>query len=188
MIHATHLTQLETRRLAASGACEGLCPTTEANLGDGIFELVPWLEARAPWAIGGDSHVCVSPFEELRALETSQRLRYRVRNVAADEDEPDVASNLWRAAARGGAQAAGHPAGELAPGRRADFVVLDRDAPALEALAAPAILAVAIFGGNPNPVRGVFIAGESVVEAGRHAGEERAAAGFRAALKQLRAR
>jgi formimidoylglutamate deiminase len=188
LIHGTHLTQIELRRLAQSGASIGLCPTTEANLGDGIFDLVPWFEARAPWAIGGDSHVSVSPFEELRALESSQRLSHRIRNVTADETEPDVSSNLWRAAARGGAQAAGHPAGELAPGRRADFVVLDRDAPALESLAAPAILAVAIFGGNPAPVRGVFVRGESVVEAGRHAEEDNAAAGYRAALKRLRVR
>jgi len=188
MIHATHLTQLEARHLAGTGACIGVCPSTEANLGDGIFELAPWREAKAPWAIGGDSHVCVSPFEELRALETSQRLRYRVRNVAADETEPDVASNLWREAARGGARASGHPADELAPGRRADFVVLDRAAPALEALAAPAILSTAIFGGNPGPVRDVFVAGDPVVEGGRHAGEEEAAADYRAALRSLRAR
>ena len=115
-IHATHLTQIEMRSLGASGACVGLCPMTEANLGDGIFEFAPWFEARRAWSIGGDSHVSVSPFEELRALEYSQRLRHRVRNVTADEESPDVAANLWGGAAAGGAQAPGHPAGMIAVG------------------------------------------------------------------------
>jgi len=77
LIHATHLTQIEARSLDRTGTVAGLCPVTEANLGDGTFEFVPWFEARKPWAIGGDSHVSVSPFEELRALEYSQRLRHR---------------------------------------------------------------------------------------------------------------
>jgi formimidoylglutamate deiminase len=186
-IHATHLTQLEMRRLAASGASVGLCPMTEANLGDGIFEFLPWFEARAPWSIGGDSHVAVSPFEELRALEYSQRLRHRVRNVVSDEAAPDVAANLWSGAARGGAQASGQPAGEIAPGRRADLVVLDGAALDFEALAASAMLGVAIFSGNFNRVRDVFVGGKAVVEQGRHRAEETAAADFRAALNRLRA-
>jgi formimidoylglutamate deiminase len=186
-IHATHLTQLEMRRLATTGASVGLCPMTEANLGDGIFEFLPWFEARAPWAIGGDSHVSVSPFEELRALEYSQRLRHRVRNVVSDEEAPDVAANLWRGAARGGAQASAQPTGEIAAGRRADLVVLDGGALDFEALAAPAMLGVALFSGNFNRVRDVFVGGKAVVEQGRHPGEESAAAGFRAALKRLRA-
>ncbi|HUP30283.1 MAG TPA: formimidoylglutamate deiminase, partial [Usitatibacter sp.] len=97
-IHATHLTATEMRDMATSGASIGLCPTTEANLGDGIFDFVPWFERRAPWGVGGDSHVCVSPFTELRALEWSQRLRLRMRNIAADPEAPDVAANLWSAA------------------------------------------------------------------------------------------
>jgi formimidoylglutamate deiminase len=186
-IHATHLTQLEMRRLAATGASVGLCPVTEANLGDGIFEFLPWFEARAPWAIGGDSHVCVSPFEELRALEYSQRLRHRVRNVASDEEAPDVPANLWRGAARGGAQASGQPSGEIAPGRRADLVVLDGADLDFEGLGAPAMLGVALFSGSVNRVRDVLVAGRAVVEQGRHSDEESAAQAFRAALKRLRA-
>src|SRR5260221_491158 len=112
----------EMRSLAKTGATVGLCPMTEANLGDGIFEFQPWFEARRPWSIGGDSHVSVSPFEELRALEYSQRLRHRVRNVIADETLPDVAANLWLGAAAGGAQSTGQPAGGIAPGQRADLV------------------------------------------------------------------
>jgi formimidoylglutamate deiminase len=186
-IHATHLTQLERRHLAATGACVGLCPVTEANLGDGIFEFLPWFEDRRPWSIGGDSHVSVSPFEELRALEYSQRLRHRVRNIAADEERPDVPANLWRGAAAGGAQAVGQPVGEIAAGRRADLVVLDANALDFEGLGATACLGVAIFSGSANRVRDVFIAGRPVVENGRHPREESAAAAFRATLRRLRA-
>jgi formimidoylglutamate deiminase len=186
-VHATHLTQVEMRRLARTGACVGLCPTTEANLGDGIFEFTPWFEARAPWAIGGDCHVGVSAMEELRQLEYSQRLRLRVRNVASDEEARDVPANLWAAAARGGAAAAAQPAGEIAPGKRADLVVLDAVALDFENLAAPAMLGVAMFAGNSNRVRDVFVGGRPVVSAGRHAREEEAAAAFRRVIARLRA-
>ena len=185
-IHATHLTQLEMRQLGETGACVGLCPMTEANLGDGIFEFVPWFEERRPWSIGGDSHVSVSPFEELRALEYSQRLRHRVRNVVADEGAPDVPANLWLGAASGGAQAASQPIGELSAGKRADFVVLDGSDIDFEGLGAAASLGVALFSGNSNRVRDVFIAGAPIVEKGRHQGEEGAAADFRATLRRLR--
>ncbi|HEY4997619.1 MAG TPA: formimidoylglutamate deiminase [Usitatibacter sp.] len=186
-IHGTHLTRIEMRTLASTGACVGLCPMTEANLGDGIFELMPWLEAGGPWAVGGDSHVSVSPFEELRALEYSQRLRHRVRNVIADEGAPDVAANLWLGAARGGAQSTAQPVGAIAPGRRADLAVLDGADLDFEGLGASAALAVAIFSGNTNRVIDVFVGGEAVVREGRHRLQESAAAGYRAALKRLRA-
>ena len=186
-IHATHLTPTEMRRLAGTGACVGLCPMTEANLGDGIFELVPWLEGKAPWSIGGDSHVSVSPFEELRQLEYSQRLRLRVRNVAADEAAPDVPANLWLGAAAGGAQAVSQPTGALAAGRRADLVVLDGGHVDFEGLAAPAMLGVALFSGNSNRVRDVFVGGHQAIERGRHPREEESADAFRAALRRLRA-
>jgi len=186
-VHATHLTQIEMRNLARTGACVGLCPTTEANLGDGIFEFAPWFEARAPWAIGGDSHVGVSPMEELRQLEYSQRLRLHVRNVASDEEARDVPANLWSAAARGGAAAAAQPAGEIAPGRRADLVVLDGGALDFEQLAARAMLGVAMFAGNSNRVRDVFVAGRPVVSGGHHPQEEEARAALRRVLARLRA-
>lgn len=188
LVHATHLTALEMRHLASTGACVGLCPTTEANLGDGIFEFSPWFEARAPWGVGGDCHVSASPFDELRQLEYSQRLRMRLRNVAADEEAPDVAANLWRFAAEGGARALAQPVGALAAGKRADFVVLDGDDLDFEALDASTRLAVAIFSGSSNRVRDVFVEGRCVVDNGRHPREDEAALGFRAALARLRAR
>jgi formimidoylglutamate deiminase len=174
------------RKLLGTGAAVGLCPVTEANLGDGIFEFEPWFEARAPWCIGGDSHVSVDPFEELRALEYSQRLRKRVRNVAASEEFPDVAANLWRDAAQGGARVLAQPAGTIEPGRRADFVVVDASSADFESLAAPAILGVAMFGGNSQRVSDVFMGGAHVVTQGRHPRKQETQDGYRAALRRLR--
>jgi len=187
LIHSTHLTALEMRTASRAGACLGLCPVTEANLGDGIFDFVPWFEMGGTWGIGGDSHVSVSPMEELRQLEYSQRLRLRVRNVASEEDRPDVAANLWNGAAQGGAQAIGQPVGAIVPGRRADLVVLDGEDVDFEGLAAAARLGVAMFSGSANRVRDVLVAGRPVIDNGAHPDEDYARAAFRDALKRLRA-
>ena len=185
-IHATHLTPKEAEGVDARGAAVGLCPTTEANLGDGIFDFSGWFARGAAWGIGGDSHVSVSPFEELRALESSQRLRLRVRNVASSEAAPDVAANLWSGAAAGGAQAIGQPVGELVAGARADLVVLDASGADLENLDGSGALSVATFGVNAPRVRDVFVAGRKIVDNGRHPREADAELAFRATLKRLR--
>ncbi|HET7358834.1 MAG TPA: formimidoylglutamate deiminase, partial [Rhodanobacteraceae bacterium] len=104
LVHATHLTDDELRRAAASGAVAGLCPTTEANLGDGLFPLAAWLDAGGTLGIGSDSHISVSPVEELRWLEYGQRLASRHRNVAARGAGKSVGETLWTAALAGGAQ------------------------------------------------------------------------------------
>ena len=187
LIHATHLTASEMRGAAERGAIAGLCPTTEANLGDGIFDFGEWREGGAPWGIGGDSHVCVDPFAELRALEYSQRLRTRTRNVAATPEQPDVAAHLWSAAAAGGAMALGHPAGALEAGRRADLVTLDTAAPEFEALPGPSRLGVAMFSGNRERVRDVWVGGRRVVSEGVHPDAAEAREAFRRSLRRLRA-
>ncbi|HSS27817.1 MAG TPA: formimidoylglutamate deiminase [Usitatibacter sp.] len=186
LIHATHLTQIEMRAAAPLGAVAGLCPTTEANLGDGIFSLASWRELEGRWSIGGDSHVGVDPFAELRALEYSQRLVSRIRNVTADEEAPDVPANLWRGAAAGGAQAIAQPIGTLEAGKRADLVVLDGNDLDFTGLAAPAMLGVAMFSGNRNRVRDVHVAGRAIISDGHHALEDEAAASFGKALARLR--
>lgn len=186
LIHATHLSSEEARAVAKCGAVVGLCPTTEANLGDGLFDLSRWITLGGAWGIGGDSHVSVSPFEELRWLECGQRLRLGVRNVAASDAAPDVASNLWRAAAGGGARALGQPVGAIAPGLRADLVVLDGTCAELEALDGAGGLAMSVFAGNSNRVRDVFVAGRHVVRDGHHEGRAAAAEAMRAALRRLR--
>jgi formimidoylglutamate deiminase len=187
-IHATHITAGERSRVTGANATVGLCPMTEANLGDGIFPFAGWFAGDGSWAIGGDSHVSVSPFEELRQLEYSQRLATLTRNVSAGAERPDVAGNLWSAAAAGGARASGRNAGRISPGARADLVVLDGDDTDFTALDAPRQLAVAMFSGNANRVRDVFVSGRRIVKDGFHAAEDDARERFAAALGRLRAR
>jgi formimidoylglutamate deiminase len=130
VVHATHLDAGERDALARSGAVAALCPTTEANLGDGIFALAPYLAAGGTLAIGSDSNVSIAPPEELRWLEYGQRLASRRRIVAATAPGASCGETLYAAAARGGAQACGLRAGSLQAGRRADLIVLDdRTAP-----------------------------------------------------------
>ncbi|MGH8211664.1 MAG: formimidoylglutamate deiminase, partial [Rhodanobacteraceae bacterium] len=125
LVHATHLDKGEIASIAKSGAVAGLCPTTEANLGDGLFPLRPYLDAGGALGIGSDSHISVSPVEELRWLEYGQRLTTRSRNVAAFGPEASVGETLWGAASQGGAQASGiEPFG---PAARADLLVLDEN-------------------------------------------------------------
>jgi formimidoylglutamate deiminase len=127
LVHATHLDDAERTGLARSGAVAGLCPTTEANLGDGLFPLGPYLAAGGGFGIGSDSNVSLSPVEELRWLEYGQRLVTRRRVVAASAPGASCGEALWTGAARGGARACGRNAGAIAPGTRADLVVLADD-------------------------------------------------------------
>jgi formimidoylglutamate deiminase len=126
LVHATHATPAEIDAVAASGAGIVLCPTTEANLGDGVPDLPRWLAAGVPLTVGSDSQVGRAWAEELRWLEYAQRLVRRERNVAAAPGrEPATAARLFDAACRGGAAAAGVPHWGLVPGARADLLVLD---------------------------------------------------------------
>ncbi len=128
VVHATHMTAAETRGLAASGAVAGLAPTTEADLGDGTFAARDYLDAGGAFGVGSDSNTVIDPWVELRQLEWSQRLVRQARNVLADGEAP-VGQSLYVAAARGGSQAMARGAGAIAPGSRADFVVLDAEDP-----------------------------------------------------------
>ncbi|MET0331358.1 MAG: formimidoylglutamate deiminase [Dyella sp.] len=186
LVHATHLTAQETTRLAASGAMAGLCPTTEANLGDGLFPLADYLDAQGAWGIGSDSHISVSPVEELRWLEYGQRLASRHRNIAARREGVSVGETLWRGALAGGAQASGMPVGALRAGCRADLLVLDEQAPLLAARASRAVLDSFLFAGNTPLVRHVMCGGRWVVRDFQHHDEARIAARYRAAVAALR--
>ena len=185
LVHATHLTEGETRRLAASGAVAGLCPTTEANLGDGLFPLKPYLDAGGVIGIGSDSHISVSPVEELRWLEYGQRLATRHRNVSAGAACPSTGETLFAHALAGGAQASGVELGRLDAGR-ADLVVLDDASPLLAGRDAAHAIDTWLFAGNSNLVRDVMVAGEFVVRDARHRDEERIAARYRAVVDALR--
>ena len=185
LVHATHATHTEQDAIARSRASVVLCPTTEANLGDGIFDLPRFLDAQGVMAIGSDSHISVSPVEELRWLEYQSRLLRCERNVLAD-DETSTGARLWDLACSGGAQACGRNVGSLRLGARADSVVLDLDSPALFARTGDAILDTFIFSGQPNPIRDVMAGGRWVVQDGRHFAEDTIAAGYRRAVLALK--
>jgi formimidoylglutamate deiminase len=185
LVHATHLTEQETAQLAHSGAVAGLCPTTEANLGDGLFPLARYLNAGGTLGIGSDSHISVSPVEELRWLEYGQRLSTRHRNVAARHAGDSVGETLWRAALKGGAQAADLPIGALETGKRADFIVLSPEAPSLAARDSRSVMDSFLFAGNVSAVRHVMAGGKWAVRDFEHRDEARIAARYRMAVTRL---
>jgi formimidoylglutamate deiminase len=186
LVHATHMSEAETVALAASGVVAGLCPTTEANLGDGVFPAEQYLAAGGRWGIGSDSHISVSPIEDLRWFEYSQRLAWQRRNVLAGEGaEASVGQRLYRQALAGGAQALGRPIGALEVGRRADLLVLDPDHPEVAAMPLERLLDAVVFAGNRNPVRDVMVGGQWVVQEGRHKHEARVQAAYAATVRQL---
>ncbi len=184
VVHATHMTADETRRLAASGAVAGLAPTTEADLGDGTFAARLYLDARGAFGVGSDSNTCIDPFAELRQLEWSQRLSSQARNVLGTADIP-VGQALYAAAARGGARALGRRAGAIDAGCRADLVVLDTNDPALAVQPVDAVLDAAIFGPCRSPVRDVMVGGRWMVRDGRHPHEDAVLRPIRACLSGL---
>ncbi len=173
LIHATHVTETERERIATSDAVVGLCPTTEANLGDGIFPALEYLRNGGHIGIGSDSNVSVSPIEELRLLEYGQRLVKRRRALLASESQRSVGSFLYQHAARAGARALGRGTGSLAPGGVADLVVVDDQLPALVHKAEDLLLDAMVFAGNLNPVRDVMVGGVWRVVDGRHPDERR---------------
>jgi formimidoylglutamate deiminase len=187
VVHATHMTERETTGLADSGAVAGLALTTEADLGDGTFPGSAYLSAGGRFGVGSDSNTIISPFAELRQFEWSQRMRARHRNVLAQPGPMTIGTSLWTRAAAGGAQAVGRVTGAIAPGMRADLVVLDTLDPALAEQHCDNLLDAAIFGPAVTPVRDVLIAGEMVVRDGRHRDEDAVFARYRAAMASLNA-
>ena len=184
-IHATHMTADETAGLAKSGAIAGLCPTTEANLGDGIFSAVDYLKAQGSIAIGSDSQISVSPAEDIRMLEYSQRLRDRTRNALAAGPGLSTGRTLFDAVCRGGAQSMAQPVGAIAVGRRADIMVLDAEHPSLIGREQDAALDTWIFSGGNSCVKDVIVGGRHVIKDRHHPHEDIVARNFRAALGRL---
>ena len=170
LVHATHLDDGERDALARSGAVAGLCPTTEANLGDGIFPLAPYLAAGGAIGIGSDSNVSIAPVEELRWLEYGQRLAMRRRIVAATAAGSSCGETLYARAARGGAQACGLRTGALAPGNRADLIVLDDRALPLAAAEPGELLDRYVFASDRAAPRHVMVRGRWRVRDGVTAG------------------
>ncbi|HEK1689921.1 TPA: formimidoylglutamate deiminase [Pseudomonas putida] len=185
LVHATHAQADEVAAMARSGAVAGLCLTTEANLGDGIFPAVDYLSQGGRMGIGSDSHVSLSVVEELRWLEYGQRLRDQRRNRLYREDQPMVGRTLYEAALMGGAQALGQPVGELAVGKRADWLVLDGQDPYIATAGEDAIINRWLFAGSDRQVRDVMVNGQWVVRQGRHGQEEESARAYVEVLRQL---
>ena len=184
LVHATHMTDAEIAGIARSGATAGLCPTTEANLGDGVFALAAYLAHGGRFGIGSDSHVSVCPVEELRWLEYGARLTHQRRNVVS-RPRGSTGAALWSGALVGGAAACGRSIGGLAAGRRADIVVLDAEAPMFAAASPEQVFDTYVFAGNRNPVRDVMVGGAWVVRDGHAAGEDAIAARYRETLARL---
>jgi formimidoylglutamate deiminase len=185
LVHATHLTSEETQQIAKSGAVAGLCITTEANLGDGIFPIQSYLEHGGTWGIGSDSHISISPVEELRWLEYQNRLLTRQRAVLASEQSKHIGTTLYAQALQGGAQALGQAVGAIEVGRKADWLVLDTQSALLIGMADEFILDAWLFSGNQNVVKDVYVNGECVVENYQHSQQAEIVSQYKAVIKRL---
>ena len=183
LIHATHMTDAETIAMARSGAVAGLCPITEANLGDGTFSAQLFTGHGGRYGIGSDSNVLIGIVDELRQLEYSQRIFHRARNVLAAPGQSN-GRNLFTAAVSGGNQALGCAKAGLAAGVSADFVSLDPSHPTLAGKTGDAILDAWIFA-NGTKVDCVWVRGKKLVEGGRHFGREAIARKFRTVMMEL---
>lgn len=197
LVHATHTTAVELQGIKASGAAIVICPSTEANLGDGVFDFPGYAGMGGNWSIGSDSHVTRSWPEELRLLEYSQRLTHRRRNIASTvAGTGSTAAALFEAALAGGPAATALPLGGLAVGNRADFCVLDLQASALLGVPEAQLLDALVFSSPAARFADVFVGGRPVVQDGQVCSAGQAsrqttklwpqlAADFAQAMKQL---
>lgn len=187
LVHATHATAAEIESVARCGAGVVLCPSTEANLGDGVVDLPGWLHHGVPIALGTDSHVTRSALEEMRLLEYGQRQARRLRCVAADpgHGQPSTAARLWNRVLDGGAAAAGFKRWGLQAGARADLLVLDTSASSLLGLPDSHLLDALVFSSPTRPFRDVLIGGHWAIREHRSAQRAPIGARFVEAMEQL---
>ncbi|HKU04952.1 MAG TPA: formimidoylglutamate deiminase [Bradyrhizobium sp.] len=185
LIHATHMAATETEALARRGAVAGLCPVTEASLGDGIFPAREFVAAGGQFGIGTDSNVLVGVADELRQLEYAQRLKQRERNVLSGNLGTSTGRVMFDAALAGGGQALAQPMVGLREGARADIVTFDTDHPSLAGRRGDAVLDGWIFAAGSNAISCVWAGGNKVVEGGRHRLHEQARDAFNAAVRRL---
>ena len=185
LIHATHMTTTETTALAGSGAVAGLCPVTEASLGDGIFPTREFLGAGGRFGIGTDSNVLVGVADELRQLEYGQRLKHRKRNILSGGPSVSTGRALFDAALAGGARALAQPTVGLKAGARADIVTFDVTHPSFAGRRGDAVLDGWIFAAGADAIDCVWASGDKVVEGGRHRLRRKARDAFNAAVRRL---
>jgi formimidoylglutamate deiminase len=184
-IHATHMTEIETAGLAQSGAVAGLCPTTEANLGDGIFPAVEFMKQGGAIAIGSDSQISISSAEDLRMLEYSQRLKDRTRNTLASGANMSTGRALLDAVLKGGAQCLDQPMGTLEVGMRCDITVLDGAYPTMIGREKDDAIDTWIFSGGNAAVKDVIVGGKHVVKDRHHFDEDRIQNRFTETVRRL---
>lgn len=187
LIHATHIDEKERKGIIASQAIAGICPTTEANLGDGIFPTDEFLLDNGIFAIGSDSHISINPIEELRWLEYAQRLSKQQRALLATSGQKSVGLNLWQKAAAGGAQSTNSNTGALAINKQADLLVLNDSQLRLFAHDDIHLLDSIIFASQNNPVLDVMVNGHWVIRGAEHALEQASADSFAKLLTRLSA-
>ncbi|MCP4985160.1 MAG: formimidoylglutamate deiminase [Colwellia sp.] len=187
LIHATHLDESERKGIIAKEAIAGICPTTEANLGDGIFPTTEFMAENGTIAIGSDSHISVNPIEELRWLEYAQRLIRQQRAILATKEQASVGQNLWQQAAIGGAQSTNSNTGCLAIGKQADLVVLDSNKTQLFANANQHLLDSVIFASQQSPVSDVMVNGQWKIKNQQHTEQAQTSEKFALLLKKLSA-
>jgi len=187
LIHATHMTDAETRVLAATGAAVALCPMTEANLGDGIFNGAVYRAAGGRFGVGTDSNIDITAPGELKQLEYSQRLARRMRNALTLREGESSGRLLYDAALVAGGQALARPIGALAPGLRADIVVLRSDLPEMAGVRGDRWLDQFVFVQGARAVDRVYAGGRLVVESGVHVGRASVAARFAHTFARLAA-
>ena len=185
LIHATHLTEQEITALARSGAVAGLCPITEANLGDGVFPASTFTQAGGRFGVGSDSNIEIAAAHELRWLEYAQRLTQRGRNLLARAEGQSTGETLYRMACHSGAQALGQAVGSIAIGNRADFVVLDTNNPTLAGHNEQTVLDAYLFAAGPSAIDRVITGGETYVSQGRHIRHEAITRAYRERMKKI---
>ncbi|MDK2770226.1 MAG: formimidoylglutamate deiminase [Sphingomonas sp.] len=183
LVHATHVDAGEVADIVARGAVAGLCPVTEANLGDGLFPAGTFLDSGGALGVGSDSNVRIDAAEELRLLEYGQRLTLRGRNQLASAARRSTGARLFEAAVRGGGQSLGVETG-LAAGRSADIISLDRSDPAFEGRCGDALIDSWIFASR-RPIDCVWRGGVKQVAGGRHRHRDVIEARYRVALQEL---
>jgi len=186
LVHATHATAAELQGIAATAAAVCVSITTEANLGDGFFNAARFMQLGGRVCVGSDSQATVCPAEELRWMEYQQRLRNKRRGVLADSAEPHVGTRLWRDAAEHGALAIGQPAGVIAVGHRADWLVLDGAHPSMAGATEATALDHLLFAGGSAAIRDVMVAGRWVVEDRQHRAEAPLAGRFLNLMAELK--
>jgi formimidoylglutamate deiminase len=184
LVHATNINDDETLALAASGAVTALCPSTEANMGAGIFPLSDYFAAGGTFAAGSGSNIAISPFEELRWMEYEQRLMRHERAVLTQPEMPSTGALLFEQCLAGGAQALGRKTGRLEAGYRADLLVIDMDLPCMTGKLRDHILDTIIFSSGENPVRDVMSGGRWAVKNRRHRREEQVLENFRKVMQK----